>query len=478
MRKGPIVHIPEDMVTKIDNIEDLTKMVLAWNTFDTEFLKRYFDNGGKPYIAFPYKLTRSLSKFYAVMICGSVSSAAQKDFVVPLPSLTVRRHFVEYVDEDEEETAPNMRDMEAYNSMLDMCLEHGLSIDACDSLGMTILNISLSHFTIFSKLLSKPKNNDWWKSDGVDYSVGLLDYSVAGILLNRGIDPFRRTGDKNYSNTLCQAADGAYGANHKSGEENKGNWASDTGVNLFYADVLFRICSDAPHFTESPFPIAEQCNILKKVIAAGFVQIKEAEDSLEVEYDDFHFTEDKFKFIPILESLLEKKIVGQEALQTAVDRGSLLYDIYEHIGKAVKHVATLHWAGTVQESFTAAQNRYNAVKDYSSQVLTTLQRYGVDINHIETSGKLSASGLVMYKRQSFGFSEEFYRYLLKLLKELLSCGFDPSLLDKDGYTLFDYYPNKRRGQTALELLQAVAKQLQTEKAAYEPIDELYMRRSN
>lgn len=52
MRIEP-VHIPEDLATQVDSTEDLTKLVLTWNSFDTESLTEYFEQGGRPYIKFP-----------------------------------------------------------------------------------------------------------------------------------------------------------------------------------------------------------------------------------------------------------------------------------------------------------------------------------------------------------------------------------------------------------------------------------------
>ena len=89
------IDIPEELVTKVYTMGGLRQMALAWNTFDTEFLKRYFKDGGTPYLAYDKELLYSLSKIYRSMPSGHIGSAFNDRFIVPLPSLTVHLHFLD-----------------------------------------------------------------------------------------------------------------------------------------------------------------------------------------------------------------------------------------------------------------------------------------------------------------------------------------------------------------------------------------------
>ena len=167
--------IPEDKITRIEDSNELSRMVFAWNAPDIEFLKEFFDRGGKPYIEFSNKLLGIQQLWGATILRGRLSLPEQDVYVAPLPLLTVRQHFVR------NDRTPDMKAVNDYNTMLDMCMDRGLSIDACDSKGMTPLNNSLAYLSAFRQLLPEPDADDWQKSS-VSYSSEFFDYSVAGII--------------------------------------------------------------------------------------------------------------------------------------------------------------------------------------------------------------------------------------------------------------------------------------------------------
>ena len=475
MRIEP-VHIPEDLATQVDNTEDLTKLVLTWNAFDIESLTEYFEQGGRPYIKFPNRLIRELSQAYAVMTVDFIGQSAQREFIVPLPSLTVRQHFVG------NDGTPDMKAIENYSTMLDMCLEHGLSIDACDSVGLTMLGSSLLHLSVFCKLL--PNNIDW-RNARVSYSPNLFDYSVAGILLSRGADPFKRANGQNFTNILSQAADGACKASDclahaRSSRINPGiwSWTTDNGINLFYADVLSHICENAPYFEKSPFPVREQWNIVTRLITAGFIQLAESDYVIDLDADNSFDTDiDKFNFVPILESLLKRNVLTVEALEPDCGGDSALYSLSKMTGCMLSNAA---FAALLPRPAgdPRTQYRYNAIKRHSQHILTTLLRYGADIDHIEYSGRLSVVGLVRVPGNNGSvkrFPKEFYDYLLDFESILLQNGWNHTLKDKYNKTIFDYYPNKQEGLRARRTMDEAARQLESEEAAYAAMDEEFMR---
>lgn len=464
-------HIPEEIVTKIDNIEDLTKMVLVWNTFDPEFLEGYFKRGGKPYISFSNKLISTAKRFSpAKMLTGNViSSSNQTMSVVPLPLLCVRQHFVW------DNRTINMTSMEAYNSMLDMCLEHGLSINACDSTGITLLNASIAYFSAFRQLLPEKPAEGSWQNSKVSYSSDLFDYSVAGILLNRGADPFYRTEDKYYTNVLNNAVEGVYSASDclkYCYPKNPGMWNTGISSNMFYTDVLFHICLNAPDFVSSPLQIHEQQNIVNKVIEGGFVQFTSNTQNNSAD-----------KFVSILENLLSQNIVSDKGLcarpnkkRSRWQQVSPLYCLCRGARKAIDYVAFIDNTARVEHRYV--EYLYNAVKDYSRRILTLLQSYGADLNHKEPNGNLPTYGLFSesssYSYKS-GFPKEFYDYLRDFEVMLFQCGWDPAAKDKQGNTIQDYYPNKLEGRKAIKTLQRVANQIEVEKATYASVDEEFIR---
>ena len=295
-------HIPEDMITHIEDSGELIRMVRAWNMLDPEFLERYFKRDGKPYISFSNNLISTAKRFLpAKMLTGDViNSSNQTMSVVPLPLLCVRQHFVW------DNRTIDMTSMEAYNRMLDMCLEHGLSIDACDSTGITLLNASIAYFSIFRQLLPEESAEGSWQNSKVSYSSDLFDYSVAGILLNRGANPFCRTENKYCMNVLNNAVEGVYCASDclkYCYPKNPGMWNTGISSNMFYTDVFSHICRNAPDFVSSPLQIHEQQNIVNKVIEGGFIQFTSNMQNNSAD-----------KFVSILENLLSKNIVSDKGL--------------------------------------------------------------------------------------------------------------------------------------------------------------------
>ena len=465
--------IPEDKITRIEDSNELSRMVFAWNAPDIEFLKEFFDRGGKPYIEFSNKLLGIQQLWGATMLRGCLNPPEQAVSVVPLPLLTVRQHFVR------NDGTPDMKAVNDYNTMLDMCIDRGLSIDACDSKGMTLLNNSLAYFSIFSQFLPEPDADDWQESK-VSYSSELFDYSVAGILLNRGADPFCRTEDKHYTNILNNAAEGAYGANDRlncCSSKNPGIWSRR--INVFYADVLCRICLDAPNFKSLPFPAYEQRNIVNRVIESGCIQIQSRE-----------LNDVSDKFISILEALLSNNIVTSKGLHTyrgksGLQQVSSLYCLCRGARKAIDHVAylnslanTFSTHGSLGYDRRNAESVYSAMKDYFRRVMTLLRCNGADINRCELTGKLPMSGLFGKSsayRYTAGFPKEFYAYLQDFLAILVQCGWNPDSHDKNGDTIQDYYPNKLEGRKAIEALQKVVNHIEAEKAAYSNFEEEFMR---
>lgn len=449
------VDIPEDMITHIEDSEELSRMVLVWNTFDAESLKEYFEHGGKPYAAFSKDILYSPYLYDVIVNNLWINSSGQKTIMVPLPSLMVRQHFVQ------DDKTYDIKAMQAYNKMLDMCLEHGLGIDACDSLGLSMLHHSLAHFSAFSCILSE-QNNDW-SNTKVRYSSEFFDYSVVGILLNRGADPFRSIGDREYTNALCLAADGACNAADmmRCVKTNPGKWRRDDS-NLFYTDVLAKICRDAPYFESSPCSIYEQYRIASRLIQGGMLQSKSGGVPSDI-------------FVSALNTLLEKRITAEEILEPD-NYDSILYCLCRDASEAIKVIASWNIPNGSDQHREYIKSRYNAVQDYFRQVLTLLQSHGADIEFIEHIGKLSVSGLFAPApglRQSY--SKEYYAYLRDLETILVQYGWDPDVKDKHDKTLFDYYPNKREGQKALKLLQKIHYQLEAEKAAYASADIDFMR---
>ena len=449
--------ISGNMITHIEDSDKLRRMVLAWNTSDTEFLEEYFKRGGKPYISFPSKFISTADHLSnATMLTGYISSSNQTTVISPLPLLCVRQHFVRD-DRTIDKTA-----MEAYNKMLDMCLEHGLNIDTCDSSEMTLLNASIAYFSVFSQLLPEPAKGSWENSK-VNYSSKLFDYSTAGILLNRGADPFRSIGDREYTNALCLAADGACNAADmmRCVNTNPGKWRRDDS-NLFYTDVLAKICRDAPYFESSPCSIYEQYRIASRLIQGGMLQSKSGGVPSDI-------------FVSALNTLLEKRITAEEILEPD-NYDSILYCLCRDASEAIKVIASWNIPNGSDQHREYIKSRYNAVQDYFRQVLTLLQSHGADIEFIEHIGKLSVSGLFAPApglRQSY--SKEYYAYLRDLETILVQYGWDPDVKDKHDKTLFDYYPNKREGQKALKLLQKIHYQLEAEKATYASADIDFMR---
>ena len=461
--------ISGNMITHIEDSDKLRRMVLAWNTSDTEFLEEYFKRGGKPYISFPSKFISTADHLSnATMLTGYISSSNQTTVISPLPLLCVRQHFVRD-DRTIDKTA-----MEAYNKMLDMCLEHGLNIDTCDSSEMTLLNASIAYFSVFSQLLPEPAKGSWENSK-VNYSSKLFDYSTAGILLNRGADPFRRTEDKYYTNVLNNAAEGACCAGDRlrySCLKNPGLWNTGNSGNMFYADMLFRICSDAPDFASSPFQIHEQQNIVNRIIEGGFMLFT---SNGQQDHAD--------KFIFILENLLSKNIVSGKGLSAYKNKKSSrsrqvssLYCFCRGARKAIDYISFIDNTGRVDHKYV--ESLYNAVKDYAYRILMLLQNYGADLNRKEPTGNLPTYALFSESSSygyNVGFPKGFYAYLRDFETMLLLCGWDPAATDKRGNTLQDYYPNKLEGSKAMKAIKKVAKQIEAEKAAYSNFEEEFMR---
>ena len=463
--------IPEDMITHIEDSGELLRMVRAWNMLDPEFLEGYFKRGGKPYISFSNKLISTAKRFSpAKMLTGNViNSSNQTMSVVPLPLLCVRQHFVW------DNRTIDMTSMEAYNSMLDMCLEHGLSIDACDSSGMTLLNASIAYFSIFRQLLPEKPAEGSWQNSKVSYSSDLFDYSVAGILLNRGADPFYRIEDKYYTNVLNNAAEGACCAGDRLRycyPKNPGLWNTGNNGNMFYADALFRICRDAPDFASSPFQIHEQQNIVNRIIEGGFMLFT---SNGQQDHAD--------KFIFILENLLSKNIVSGKGLSAYKNKKSSrsrqvssLYCFCRGARKAIDYISFIDNTNRVDHKYV--ESLYNAVRDYAYRILMLLQNYGADLNRREPTGNLPTYGLFSESSSygyNVGFPKGFYAYLRDFETMLLLCGWDPAATDKRGNTLQDYYPNKLEGSKAMKALKKVAKQIEAEKAAYSNFEEEFMR---
>ena len=461
--------ISGNMITHIEDSEELRRMVLAWNTSDTEFLAEYFKRGGKPYISFPSQFISTADHLSnATMLTGYISSSNQTTVISPLPLLCVRQHFV-WNNGTKDANA-----MEAYNNMLDMCLEHGLNIDACDSSGMTLLNASIAYFSVFSQLLPEPAKGSW-QNTRVNYSPEFFDCSTAGILLSRGADPFYRIEDKYYTNVLNNAAEGACCAGDRLRycyPKNPGLWNTGNNGNMFYADALFRICRDAPDFASSPFQIHEQQNIVNRIIEGGFMLFT---SNGQQDHAD--------KFISILENLLSKNIVSGKGLSAYKNRKSSrsrqvssLFCLCRGARKAIDYISFIGNTNRVDHKYV--ESLYNAVRDYAYRILTLLQNYGADLNRREPTGNLPTYGLFSESSSygyNVGFPKGFYAYLRDFETMLLLCGWDPAATDKRGNTLQDYYPNKLEGSKAMKALKKVAKQIEAEKAAYSNFEEEFMR---
>ena len=58
---------------------------------------------------------------------------------------------------------------------------------------------------------------------------------------------------------------------------------------------------------------------------------------------------------------------------------------------------------------------------------------------------------------------------------LVQCGWDPTVKDDKGKTLFDRYRNKREGQKAFKASMKIVEQIKAEESAYSSIDEEFVR---
>ena len=462
------IDIPEELVTKVYTMGGLRQMALAWNTFDTEFLKRYFKDGGTPYLAYDKELLYSLSKIYRSMPSGHIGSAFNDRFIVPLPSLTVHLHFFN------EDGTRNLKKLDGYNEMLDMCLEHGLSINACDSVGLTMLNSSLAYFSIFSKLLPE---EDCGPSSFIGYSEELFDCTVAGILLGRGADPFCLPG-KPYlsSNVLMQAAEGTYSTNNRMDTVRETMQANDA-QKCFYTDFLGHICRSAPSFSESPYHVFDQRESIKKLIQSGLDKVFYYGAISESENRDEEYAE---RILSSLDLILEKNVVTEAALRSDSSKGyyqdSVLCRLCEDLRDNLETTALwLPHANTASGSNHLETGVYYAAMDYLKRLLILLRHYGADINLPEESGMLPVSGLLRPTWRRSIKSSSIYKYMKDAEAVLVQCGWDPTVKDDEGKTLFDRYRNKREGQKAFKASMKIVEQIKAEESAYSSIDEEFVR---
>ena len=465
-----MINIPNNVITRIEDIGDLSRMVQAWNTFNTEYLQGYFNNGGKPYIAFSNELIRPLlCTIYRSMPSGHIGSGSVDRFVVPLPSLIVYRHFIQ------DDGSADIEKLDGYSRMLDMCLDRGLSMNAYDSVGLTMLNSSLGYFSIFSKMLPK---DVFEESSFAGYSSNLFEYTVSGILLNKGADPYYKPLPNYYAaNVLLQATEGCNKLSDQVTGYKKNGTMQYKGLRGYYTDIVSHVSRDERYFAESPYPLYEQRNIVKELVTAGMYNIF----SRWVDEPGEVYAE---KILSSLRLMLEKGIVTTKVMPSESSNkyyyDSVLRSLTDDLRSSLEALR-----GRLPLDETTGQDMYRAYNDaldYLRRLLLLLGSYGADPNRLEESGELPMFGLLRPTYRTFGpiysmfgCMDSVYRYMEDAVKVLVQCGWDPELKDDNGNTLFDYYANKREGKKALKAALKTFNQIRAEEAAYKTIDEEFVR---
>ena len=439
MRITP-VNIPNNVITRIENINDLSRMVTAWNTSDTKYLEEYFDNGGKPYISFPNNLTHGKDcGFYYRLPNESIGMQYLDRYVVPLPSLMLKRYFLKEDGESDKEG------LEAYNRMLDICIEHGLDMNAADSCGITMLNASMAVSSCFHELIY----NGYTRRNDLSYDPSMYDYFTPTILINRGADPFYRADTSYCTAQLTQIS--AAAASSSSYITFGDSSPHILFPERYYNDLMYHISRDSP--PSSTLLEGVQRTLIRDLIMCCFRFLK---------YED-----DAEKTFLSLDSLLSKGIISPHALEYNAEE-----EMYRNEDSALGYLCRR----------VRGYIKYNTEMKEDCGVMfrrlvMLLQQYGADINRRERDGQTPVFGL-LDSTSSISkdvYARLFYARLCEVEEALVHCGWDYTIPDDFGNTFFDKYPNKGEAKKALKIIKRLSEYERISELADAESQEIFLR---
>lgn len=438
--RNPCVVVPESNVTRISTLEGLTRMVLAWTDLDVPFLENYFNMGGKPYISFPNNLTHGKDcGFYYRLPNESIGMQYLDRYVVPLPSLMLKRYFLKEDGESDKEG------LEAYNRMLDICVEHGLDMNAADSCGITMLNASMAVSSCFHELIY----NGYTRRNDLSYDPSMYDYFTPTILINRGADPFYRADTSYCTAQLTQIS--AAAASSSSYITFGDSSPHILFPERYYNDLMYHISRDSP--PSSTLLEGVQRTLIRDLIMCCFRFLK---------YED-----DAEKTFLSLDSLLSKGIISPHALEYNAEE-----EMYRNGDSALGYLCRR----------VRGYIKYNTEMKEDCGVMfrrlvMLLQQYGADINRRERDGQTPVFGL-LDSTSSISkdvYARLFYARLCEVEEALVHCGWDYTIPDDFGNTFFDKYPNKGEAKKALKIIKKLSEYEKISELAEAESQEIFLR---
>ena len=439
MRITP-VNIPNNVITRIENINDLSRMVTAWNTSDTKYLEEYFDNGGKPYISFPNNLTHGKDcGFYYRLPNESIGMQYLDRYVIPLPSLMLKRYFLKEDGESDKEG------LEAYNRMLDICIEHGLDMNAADSCGITMLNASMAVSSCFHELIY----NGYIRRKDLSYDPSMYDYFTPTILINRGADPFYRADISYCTAQLTQIS--AAAASSSSFITFGDNSPRILFPERYYNDLMYHISRNSQ--PSSPLLEGGQRTLIRDLIMCCFRFLK---------YED-----DAEKAFLSLDSLLSKGIISPHALEYNAED-----EMYSNGDSALGYLCR-RVRGYIKYNTETKEDCCVMLR----RLVMLLQQYGADINRRERDGQTPVFGLL---DSTSSISKDVYARLVyarlcEVEEALVHCGWDYTIPDDFGNTFFDKYPNKGEAKKALKIIKRLSEYERISELADAESQEIFLR---
>lgn len=433
--RNPCVVVPESNVTRISTLEGLTRMVLAWTDLDVPFLENYFNMGGKPYISFPNNLTHGKDcGFYYRLPNESIGMQYLDRYVIPLPSLMLKRYFLKEDGESDKEG------LEAYNRMLDICVEHGLDMNAADSCGITMLNASMAVSSCFHELIY----NGYTRRNDLSYDPSMYDYFTPTILINRGADPFYRADTSYCTAQLTQIS--AAAASSSSFITFGDNSPRILFPERYYNDLMYHISRDSQ--PSSPLLEGGQRTLIRDIIVCCFKFLK--------------YKYDAEKAFLSLDSLLSKGIISPHALEYNAED-----EIYSNGDSALGYLCRR--VGGYLKYNTETKEDCGVM---FRRLVMLLQQYGADINRRERDGQTPVFGLL---DSTSSISKDVYARLCEVEEALVHCGWDYTIPDDFGNTFFDKYPNKGEAKKALKIIMKLSEYERISELAEAESQEIYFR---
>ena len=356
--------ITKELITDIYYPEKLCQLKSIWHELDTERLEEYFRSGGQPYIHFPCKIIHNLcfSRTYIDLPYGSVGLYVKDERTIPLPFLMLRKHFLNY------DGSPDLRRLEAYTKMLDLCEQHGLDINATDSLGISMFIASLACLSVFEKLCDEYENESQSRPM-LRYRQSYFDYMTSTILLRRGFNPFQMNADTYSANNMTQLSAALFIEDIANfNYDNSNLYVRD--LNLYYNELIHEIICNCRSFEVSPFCLKDQTLLVKNIIKAYFSLAKNK-----------NIFEEPAKALDTLDLILKKNIASTESLQSSKKSNealtnSVMYSMLAHVSNFID---------TAASTGIDCVRRDNLLEGIG-RILSVLQYYGADINIAEKSG--------------------------------------------------------------------------------------------